>query len=344
MAVRQSSSSAAPNSRRRVGQRPEVLARRRSECQGQAADVCDQLVEAQLLARRRCAVSWSSVTFASTSAVCRQAAVRSFMPISTGVTVETHRSPSGFVAPADEGSDLVLGGATPAKNNNSSPDSSTSPGSGHDHAVADHGDQHGVRRHADRASGGRPADCLRAESVSPVRMSLPQPHQPDEVPDVDGALDPRDHRRGVETATSMPHAWVNSQSFRMSLILATTRAPRTRTWPAAADAGSTCRRRWRRSPRRRSAVPPPPATQLAGVGQQPVGIGNRVRFEVAAVVLDQQDLVAVVEQLRGDGRPRYPHRRSRCASSPLVARSAPRWIPTGPEPDAYCTTRGPHVR
>ncbi|SKV61711.1 Uncharacterised protein [Mycobacteroides abscessus subsp. massiliense] len=41
--------------------------------------------------------------------------------------------------------------------------------------------------------------------------------------------------------------------------------------------------------------------QLAGIGVEPVGPGHRVRIEVAALAFDQQDLVAVVEQLAGNG-------------------------------------------
>ena len=106
---------------------------------------------------------------------------------------------------------------------------------------------------------------------------------------------PRTMAPGVETATSTPHAWVNSHSFRMSLTLATTLGT------PNSDLGEETATRLdlvvsgRRDHDVAGLAPASRAGQLTRVGEQPFGLGNRVGFDSGALAFDQQDLVAVVE-------------------------------------------------
>ena len=135
-----------------------------------------------------------------------------------------------------------------------------------------------------------------------VGMALAQPHQSDEVADVDGALDSRDQgarrRDGHVDAPRLaeqplvsdvvdsrhhprhPELGLGQQTHdEVGLVVA-----------GGGDqhvAGLHARLLQRR--------------QLARVGEQPVRVGNGVWFEVAPLPFDQQDLVAVVEQLPRDG-------------------------------------------
>ena len=120
-------------------------------------------------------------------------------------------------------------------------------------------------RHQARRRAAVPA-CARAAAhgVSSGRVIRPGWHGPAELHEPHHVTDrDRLHQGGqhpwVDTATSTPQALSNSHSLRGSLTRATTRTPRTRSWPAGTAPRWPCRRRSRRSPRRTVRGAPTPA-------------------------------------------------------------------------------------
>ena len=138
-------------------------------------------------------------------------------------------------------------------------------------------------------------------------LALLELEDPHEVADADGLLDQRRHqpRRG--------HGDVDAPGLvEHPLVLGVVdprdrpRARRTRSWPAARPPGWPCRHRSRRRRRRTRQAGLVQGRDLAGVGEQPLGLGHAGGLDGRRSLVDQQHLVAVVQQLAGDGRPTLP--------------------------------------
>ena len=109
-------------------------------------------------------------------------------------------------------------------------------------------------------------------------------------------------RRGVDTATSTPHDSSNIHSFLGLLTRATVRGT-----PNSVLASSESTRLALSSPVAAThdvgLLEPGllEGGELAGVGEQPRRLGHAGGLDVVGVLVDEQHLVAVAEQLTGDG-------------------------------------------
>ncbi|KRD07985.1 hypothetical protein ASE48_11310 [Mycobacterium sp. Root265] len=133
-------------------------------------------------------------------------------------------------------------------------------------------------------------------------MTLTQTHQPDEMADVDGALDTGGQRtRRRDRDVDAPR--LAEQPLVVDIVDASDHPPypelglgeQTDDQVGFVVAGRGDHHIAGLRPRLLQRG------QLAGVGEQPVGAGNGVRFETPPLAFDEQHLVAVFEQFARDG-------------------------------------------
>lgn len=194
-------------------------------------------------------------------------------------------------------------------------------GGGQDPGTPDDGDQRGVLGPADVADADAGQGRLRRQrQLDQVGVTLAEPQQPDQVADADGLLDQGRHEAGrgdgdvdapglVEEPLVLRVVDPGDDARNPVLRLGEQRHHQV-------DLVVPGRRDHHVAALERGLVQ---RGDLAGVGEQPLGARHPLHRDRARRLVDQQDLVAVLQQLTGDGPAHGPRPRNgdphRCPSS-----------------------------